>query len=544
MVALLLLTTSQVVSGQDLAERIETFQQDDAILQRYHPLTYSTARVERLRRFYRESRASLRALPFATLDRHGQVDYVLFRNHLDYRLRTLDLEERRQREIEPLVPFAAEIVRLAEARQRVEAIDAQKAAAALDQLARQVNALPKPTGVKRPVAYRAALATDALRQALEGWQQFYAGYDPAFTWWTAEPYAQLRAALEAYRKRLEDASQDAIIGDPVGREALISDLKYEMIPYSPEELIDIANREFAWCEQELLKASRELGYGGEWRKALEHVKSQYVPPGEQTQLVKKLAWEAIQFVDQRALVSIPPLVRETWRMDMMPAERQKVNPFFLGGEVISVSHPFSTMSHEEKMMSLRGNNIHFARATVFHELIPGHFLQEFHTERYRRYRRLFATPFWLEGWCLHWEMLFWDLDFAQSPENRIGMLFWRMHRCARIIFSLRFHLEQMTPAQCIDFLVERVGHERKNAEAEVRRSFLGTYPPLYQLAYMMGAIQFRGLRRELVGPGKMSDRDFHDAILRLNNIPVEMVRATLTGQALGREFESAWRFAP
>ena len=34
-------------------------------------------------------------------------------------------------------------------------------------------------------------------------------------------------------------------------------------------------------------------------------------------------------------------------------------------------------------------------------------------------------------------------------------------------------------------LVNRVGHERANATAEVRRSFIGTYPPLYQIAYMM-----------------------------------------------------------
>ena len=96
-------------------------------------------------------------------------------------------------------------------------------------------------------------------------------------------------------------------------------------------------------------------------------------------------------------------------------------------------------------------------------------------------------------------MLLWDLGFPKTPENRVGMLFWRMHRAARIIFSLRFHLGNLTPQQCIDFLVDRVGHERANAEAEVRRSFNGSYPPLYQLAYMMGGLQFRALHRELVG---------------------------------------------
>ena len=27
-----------------------------------------------------------------------------------------------------------------------------------------------------------------------------------------------------------------------------------------------------------------------------------------------------------------------------------------------------------------------------------------------------------------------------APEDRVGMLFWRMHRAARILFSLNFHL--------------------------------------------------------------------------------------------------------
>jgi len=89
--------------------------------------------------------------------------------------------------------------------------------------------------------------------------------------------------------------------------------------------------------------------------------------------------------------------------------------------------------------------------------------------------------------ALYWEMLLSDDGFAKTPEQRIGMLFWRMHRQARIIFFLRFHLGEWSPQQCIDFLVDRVGHERANAEADVRRSFNGTYPPLYQLAYMTGS---------------------------------------------------------
>ena len=335
---------------------------------------------------------------------------------------------------------------------------------------------------------------------------------------------------------------NAIIGDPIGREALLSELAYEMIPYTPEELIAIAKKEMDWCEAEMVKASRELGFGDDWHKALEYVKTLHAEPGKQPELIRDLAIEAIEFVDKHDLVTVPKLARDAWRMEMMSPERQLVSPFFLGGETILVSFPTNTMAHEQKMMSIRGNNIHFSRATVFHELIPGHHLQGFMTQRYRTYRSLFSTPFWTEGWSLYWEMLLWDMNFAKSPENRIGMLFWRMHRSARIMFSLGFHLEQMTPEQCIDLLVKRVGHELDNATAEVRRSFNGTYGPLYQCAYLLGGLQFRALHKELVESGKMTNRAFHDFILKENRIPVEMVRALLTKQKLARDFAANWKF--
>jgi len=59
---------------------------------------------------------------------------------------------------------------------------------------------------------------------------------------------------------------------------------------------------------------------------------------------------------------------------------------------------------------------------------------------------------------------------------------------------------------------------------------------------MLGGLQLRALHRELVGSGKMTNRAFHDAVLRENSIPIEMVRADLTGQALARDFRSRWRF--
>ncbi len=335
-----------------------------------------------------------------------------------------------------------------------------------------------------------------------------------------------------------------IIGSPIGRDGLINELNYEMIPYTPEQLLVIANKEFAWCEGEMKRASHDMGLGDDWKAALEKVKNMYVEPGKQPAMIRELALEAIKFVDDHDLVTVPPIARETWRMRMMTPQQQLVNPFFTGGDTISVSYPTDTMAYENKLMSMRGNNRPFSKATVFHELIPGHELQGYMSARFRPYRgaAMGRSAFVTEGWSLYWELLFWDMKFQNTPEERVGALFWHMHRCARIIFSLSFHLGLMTPTECINFLIDRVGFERENAVGEVRRSFNGSYGPLYQAGYLLGGMQLYALRKELVDTGKMTNREFHDAILRENYIPVEMMRADLTNQPLTRDYKTNWKF--
>ena len=346
---------------------------------------------------------------------------------------------------------------------------------------------------------------------------------------------------EHYTNSVKDDGS-GIIGRPIGREALEKQLAFEMIAYSPEELIKEAEKQFAWCEKEMLKASNELGFGNDWKAALEMVKESYLPEGEWPAEVIRLAEEATDYVEANDLVTVPPLAKETWRTIMISAERQKVSPFFLGGEVIQIAYPTSEMSFDDKMMSMRGNNPHFSRATVQHELIPGHHLQQFMNQRYMTHRRIFRTPFWTEGWALYWEFLLWDREFPRDAKDKVGMLFWRMHRCARIIFSLSYHLGNITAQESIDLLVDKVGHERANAEAEVRRSFEGSYGPLYQIAYMIGALEIYALRDEVVNSGKMGEKEFHDLILEQNTMPIEILRAKVTGNPLKKDHRASWRF--
>lgn len=552
--SLLLVFCSIFVNATELVSMIQTYQADRGALSRLYTNRLSAEYFSRMESFNQDYLKSLQSQNYDALSEDGKIDYVLFRNYLEKELATLDLDKRAFSKVQAVIAFGKPLEDFVISRRRAKQPNSQELAASWNAVAKAVDAQLKslPTSSKYDSWQKADLAASAvesLNRVVKEAYDFYFDYDPEFTWWMPEPLKKLDASMKAYAKGLREHYTNSvkddgsgIIGKPIGREALEKQLAFEMIAYSPEELIKEAEKQFAWCEKEMLKASNELGFGNDWKAALEMVKETYLPAGAWPEEVARLGEEAIGIMEKNDWITVPEMAKETWRTTMIPAERQRVSPFFLGGEVIQISYPTSEMTHEEKMMSMRGNNPHFSRATVQHELIPGHHLQQFMNQRYMTHRRMFGTPFWTEGWALYWEFVLWDRDFPRDAKDKVGMLFWRMHRCARIIFSLNYHLGKMTPQECIDLLVDKVGHEYANAEAEVRRSFEGSYGPLYQIAYMIGALEIYSMRKELVDSGKMPEKEFHDLIMTQNAMPIEILRAKVTGKPLDKNHKASWRF--
>ncbi len=628
----------------------------------------SPARVARLERFEANWQAALGRLDASRLTAEGKSDLAKLSATIAANTAQLDEDAKTLAQVLDVAPFAPTIVRLVEARIRVEDMNAQRAAAAITEVTKEIGRLTAaPPRVNADQAILGATAVEQLRAITAEWFTFYNGYDPLFTWWMGVPYAKVDEALKGYASLLrekvaadnlavpvsaaaapiaiapqpahpdvpdlneiialpQDEMRDIVArfngegagrggrgggGEPRdpafytswlaalkslnfdslsrnaqvdylfirrtaetqiararlkldpnpprkldntgipgparGREGLLQDLSEAMIPYTPEELIALAEREFAWCDREMLKASREMGFGEDWKKAVERTKDAAVAPGDQPRMIRDLLFEAIDFLRANTLITVPQVAAESLHMIMMTPERQLVNPFFTGGSQISVSYPTNTMDYETRIQSMRGNNPGFSHATAFHEMIPGHTLVAYMGARFNDYRANLTGggAFFSEGWPLYWELTLYDMGFNKTPEQRVGALFWRMHRCARIIFSLKFHMGQWSPQEAIDFLVERVGHERDNATAEVRRSFdpAAGYGPLYQAAYLLGGLQLRGLRQELVDRKVLTDVQFHDEIMRQGSMPIALLRLALDRRIrLTRDMNVDWKF--
>ncbi|KAI1750236.1 hypothetical protein F4782DRAFT_509769 [Xylaria castorea] len=548
---------------ESMQDRIVRVSEDLGEIESFYNIEGSPTRYKRLSEFFDAELAALSDAPFDSYSQDEKVDYLLLKNFLSRAQRNLKLDRVREAEFAPFVdPFAGPIRKWCEIRQRQqpdEVFDPQTLADSLsatrDAVVRSIaHVAAHGNEYSQAAGSRAARRISELRSHLNETCDFYSGYHPSFDYWVASPRGALDAALQKLEEQVRDKiigssgdDDNKIVGEPIGRDGLLVELEAEMIPYSPEELLRIAEREYAWCEREMKAAASQLGFAAaDWRDALEHVKNLYEPGATHTSFVRGLVTEGATYVKKHDLVTVPRLAEEAITITRIPPEAQRVSPFFLGGPRLQIAYPRADMEHGDKLMTLRGNNRHFSRATAFHEMIPGHRLQLYVGDRARPYRaRLFGTPFFVEGWALYWEMVFWNRgDFFVTPEDKIGSFFWRMHRCVRITFSLGFHLGRITAEECVELLVERVGHERSTAEGEVRRSLNGSYSPLYQAGYMLGALQLMQLRREAVeaSGGRFAEKAFHDRILKANVMPIEMLRALLLGKELHQDFKSTWKF--
>ncbi len=547
--------------GPQMERLIERYALDEDALRSFYAQPLSDERIARLDEFAAQWQARLSKVDYEGLDADARVDHALLAGHLRHERELLARESQIVKRMLVFLPFVPTLLQLEGDLRRMLPLDARQAAEQFVQVraqlkerfealkkayeAKDLGALPAPYE-----AVRAARELDAVRALTARWFGFRDGYEPEFGWWVRAPHAAFEQEARALAKWLRESpggesqgDEAPLVGEVLGREGLLRALRHERIAYEPSELIRIAEREMAWCDAEGVRAAGELGLEGGWPAAVEHVKNLAGPPGTQDDLVASQGREAVAFLRERDLVTVPELCTETWRLQMISPERQKTMPFaYYSDQAMHLAYPSEHMEHDAKRMSMRGNNPHFTRIVTPHELIPGHHLQLFMAARHRPYRERFRTPFLVEGWALHWEMLLYDLGWARGPEDRIGMLFWRRHRCARIIVTLRFHLGEWSTEQMVRYLIDAVGLEPDGARGEVRRYVEGSYGPLYQCAYMLGGLQLRALYQDLVGGGRMTARQFHDAVLREGSIPIDLIRLRLRGGAIARDPAVDWRF--
>ena len=196
--------TTPTTGERKMPQIIDQYSADRISLNRIYPLIIAQSRMARFEKFYNDELALLAAMNFDKLSEDDQIDYLLLKNRLTSDLHYLEIQKKQVAEMQSLLPFAKAIEDFLDRKREMKRPDAEKDAAALTEMVKQMEAArkrldPKPhggqgtDGAEKPkvnpvVANRAAIATMQLNAAMKEWFGQYDGYDPIFTWWVDQPY--------------------------------------------------------------------------------------------------------------------------------------------------------------------------------------------------------------------------------------------------------------------------------------------------------------------------------------------------------------------
>ena len=99
----------------DLRLALRRYAEDAAALRRRYDIPNSPVVLARQRAFQEAWLRRLKELDFNSLNREGQIDYILLRHRIEFELAMLDEQERNLEELAPLIPFARRLQELQDA---------------------------------------------------------------------------------------------------------------------------------------------------------------------------------------------------------------------------------------------------------------------------------------------------------------------------------------------------------------------------------------------------------------------------------------------
>jgi uncharacterized protein (DUF885 family) len=165
------------------------------------------------------------------------------------------------------------------------------------------------------------------------------------------------------------------------------------------------------------------------------------------------------------------------------------------------------------------------RSLVYHETIPGHFLQAATAQEADLPEFLGGVvfPAFSEGWALYAEQLAWELGAYQDDAyGNLGRLQEELFRAARLVVDTGIHARRWTFEQAIDYMMETTGLAEDTVRDEVERYIVA---PGQAVAYKVGLVKIFELRdraRQALGPA-FDLAQFHAAVLAYGPVPLPIL---------------------
>ncbi len=347
-------------------------------------------------------------------------------------------------------------------------------------------------------------------------------------------------ALQDWIKFLQDRVSPQAKGDFAVGQQLFEELLREdhLLDYTAEELLKTGWRLFEETKEQMEQVAREIDPAKIVEEILEEAKADHPGAEELLDVYREEMAKVRKFVLDHDIATIP--TGESLKIEPTPpfwcgvipyAAYMMPGPLEKKQEGIFLVTPVDPNSpKEEQEEKLKGHNYAALPVTALHEAYPGHHLQLVYANTVGTLPRklgAFVSTLFIEGWAFYCEELMERLGYIREPLQRLGRLSDQLWRAARIILDVSLHTKGMTVEEGIDFLVERVGLERSNAQAEVRRY---TSSPTQPMSYLMGKLEIVKIIDEYKQRHPAASlREVHDAILSCGSLPPRLMRERVFG---------------
>jgi uncharacterized protein (DUF885 family) len=182
---------------------------------------------------------------------------------------------------------------------------------------------------------------------------------------------------------------------------------------------------------------------------------------------------------------------------------------------------------------LREYNTRSIANLAIHEVMPGHFVQLTHANRYpSKLRAVLASGTFIEGWAVYAERMMVEQGFrGGDPLMRLIQQKWYLRAVANALLDQGVQAGAMTREQALALLTRDAFQEEREAAGKWTRAQLTAT----QLStYFVGAQEHLALRAEAEqrAGGAFELGRYHDTVLSFGSPPVRYVRALMFDLAI------------
>lgn len=294
---------------------------------------------------------------------------------------------------------------------------------------------------------------------------------------------------------------------------------------SPAEIHNIGLSEVKRLRGEMDKLIAETGYKGSFQEFCNFLRTDpkfYFNDGKELLVAYR---DIGKRIDPELIKQFGKLPRGQYGIDPIPVYAEKSAPtaYYRSGN-LNPGRPGVFMANTYDIKTRPKWEM---EALTLHEAVPGHHLQialAQEMEGLPDFRKHGDFTAYTEGWGLYAESLGQELGMYSDPYSKFGQLTYDMWRAIRLVLDTGIHSMGWTRQQAIDFFKENSSKSAHDIEVEVDRYIVW---PGQALAYKLGQLVFKDLKaqaKQELG-GKFDVRAFHDHVLSLGAVPLDILKA-------------------